>query len=159
MIPQSTSTTSTPITSLYTFQDSNDYVFDVKWNPVHPSIFGCVDGSGVFDLYNLNREFEVPVCETVVGATSSTSMNSNMSEQQQQQQQTQTQQSQQQRALNKLQFDNEGKRVGIASCDGNLWVYDVSEIVYPQGKAIDVGEELDLLRNKIGEIEGVGVGF
>ncbi|KAJ1564618.1 hypothetical protein HK096_007088, partial [Nowakowskiella sp. JEL0078] len=45
---------------LYSFEDSDDYVFDVKWSPTHPSLFGSVDGSGRLNLWNLNTEMEVP---------------------------------------------------------------------------------------------------
>jgi hypothetical protein len=34
-------------------------VFDVKWHPNHPAVFGSVDGNGKFDLWNLNQDFEV----------------------------------------------------------------------------------------------------
>jgi len=31
----------------------------VKWHPAHPALFGTVDGSGKFDLWNLNADTEV----------------------------------------------------------------------------------------------------
>jgi len=29
---------------IHSFETAEDYVYDVKWNPVHPTIFGAVDG-------------------------------------------------------------------------------------------------------------------
>jgi dynein intermediate chain, cytosolic len=49
-------TTIQPLTS---FEESDDYVFDVKWHPTHPALFGCVDGAGRFNLWNLNVDTEV----------------------------------------------------------------------------------------------------
>jgi hypothetical protein len=31
----------------------------VKWHPTHPAVFGSVDGTGKFDLWNLNQDVEV----------------------------------------------------------------------------------------------------
>ena len=44
---------------LYSFDEADDYVYDVKWHPQHPALFGAVDGSGRFDLWNLNVDTEV----------------------------------------------------------------------------------------------------
>jgi WD40 repeat protein len=44
---------------LYSFEDSGDYVSDVRWSPVHPALFASVDASGRLDLWNLNRDTEV----------------------------------------------------------------------------------------------------
>jgi dynein intermediate chain len=45
--------------ALHSFEAADDYVFDVKWHPHHPALFGTVDGSGKFDLWNLNQDTEV----------------------------------------------------------------------------------------------------
>lgn len=47
------------IAPLYSFDEADDYVYDVQWHPSHPALFGCVDGSGRFDLWNLNIDTEV----------------------------------------------------------------------------------------------------
>jgi len=49
----------TAVSPLYSFDEADDYVYDVKWHPSHPAIFGAVDGSGKFDLWNLNVDTEV----------------------------------------------------------------------------------------------------
>jgi dynein intermediate chain len=53
------STTAQQIAPLYSFDEADDYVYDVKWHPSHPALFGTVDGSGKFDLWNLNMDTEV----------------------------------------------------------------------------------------------------
>ena len=44
---------------LYSFEDNGDYVYDVRWSPIHPALFACVDGMGRLDLWNLNNDTEV----------------------------------------------------------------------------------------------------
>jgi dynein intermediate chain len=44
---------------LFSFEEADDYVYDVAWHPLHPAIFGSVDGSGRFDVWNLNQDTEV----------------------------------------------------------------------------------------------------
>ena len=44
---------------LVSFEESTDYIYDVKWHPSHPAIFGQVDGAGCFDIYDLNSDTEV----------------------------------------------------------------------------------------------------
>lgn len=53
------STSTNAISPLYSFDEADDYVYDVKWHPAHPAVFGSVDGSGKFDLWNLNSDTEV----------------------------------------------------------------------------------------------------
>jgi dynein intermediate chain len=47
------------ITPVHTFEENDDYVFDVKWHPQHPAVFGSVDGAGKFDFWNLDVDPEV----------------------------------------------------------------------------------------------------
>lgn len=58
------SNTTLSISYLYSFDEADDYVYDVKWHPSHPAVFGTVDGSGKFDLWNLNMDTEVRVRES-----------------------------------------------------------------------------------------------
>lgn len=57
MAKQSTAVQHIP--PIYSFDEADDYVFDVKWHPSHPASFGTVDGSGKFDVWNLNVDTEV----------------------------------------------------------------------------------------------------
>lgn len=44
---------------LQSFEEADDYVFDARWHPQHPALFASVDGTGKFDLWNLNQDLEV----------------------------------------------------------------------------------------------------
>ncbi|KAJ1544789.1 hypothetical protein HK405_008384, partial [Cladochytrium tenue] len=104
-----TSLTPQHIAPLHSFEESDDYVYDVKWSPAHPAVFGCVDGSGRFDIYDLNQDAEVPSASVMVGSG---------------------------KALNKLQWDKEGRKAAIGSSDGQLYVYDVGEMAQPDPDAV-----------------------
>jgi dynein intermediate chain len=49
----------TSIPPIHSFEEATDYVYDVRWHPVNPAVFGTVDGTGKFDLWNLNVDTEV----------------------------------------------------------------------------------------------------
>lgn len=51
----------TTISPIHNFEESDDYVFDVKWHPNHPAMFASVNGSGHFDLWNLALDTEVSI--------------------------------------------------------------------------------------------------
>lgn len=51
--------TQSTISPLHTFEEASDYVLDVRWHPAHPAMFGSVDASGKFDIWNLNADTEV----------------------------------------------------------------------------------------------------
>ena len=53
-------TTSQSDEPLLTFNQSKDYVYSAKWHPTNPSIFATADGSGYIDLWDLNRDKEIP---------------------------------------------------------------------------------------------------
>ncbi|GJJ79041.1 dynein intermediate chain, cytosolic [Entomortierella parvispora] len=92
---------------LYSFETADDYVYDVKWSPSHPAIFGTVEGSGKFDVWNLNMDTEVPVMSTIVGAG---------------------------KALNKLSWSKDGRHAAIGSSDGHVYVYDIGEMATPRAE-------------------------
>ncbi|CAG8573851.1 31907_t:CDS:10 [Racocetra persica] len=98
------SATAQTISPLYSFEGTDDYVYDVKWSPTNPALFGSVDGKGNFAVWNLNDDTEIPVVNTQVGN----------------------------RALNKLQWDKEGRRAAIGSSDGRVHIYDVGELCNPR---------------------------
>lgn len=85
---------------LQTFNEHTDCVYDAQWHPHHPAVFGSVDGCGEFKLWNLNMDTEVPI---------SNASPSN-------------------KAINKMSWERkEGKKVGLGSSDGNLYVYDIGD--------------------------------
>ncbi|KZV67028.1 WD40 repeat-like protein [Peniophora sp. CONT] len=90
---------------LYSFDEADDYVYDVRWHPAHPAVFGAVDGSGRFDVWNLNADTEVPVVSTPASP----------------------------RALNKLRWDaKDGRRCAVGGSDGKLLVYDIGDMALPR---------------------------
>ncbi|KII85823.1 hypothetical protein PLICRDRAFT_115348 [Plicaturopsis crispa FD-325 SS-3] len=100
------STVAQPVPPLYSFDEADDYVYDVKWHPSHPAIFGSVDGSGKFDLWNLNSDTEVPVVSTNVHPG---------------------------RAINKLAWDRkDGRRAALGGSDGKLYIYDIGDMAIPR---------------------------
>ncbi|CAG8714341.1 6370_t:CDS:2, partial [Acaulospora morrowiae] len=75
------------------------------WSPTNPAMFASVDGNANFSLWNLNDDTEVPIVNTHVGSG---------------------------RALNKLQWDKEGRRAAIGSSDGRVHIYDIGELCIPR---------------------------
>ncbi|KAI0766580.1 dynein intermediate chain [Trametes elegans] len=100
------STAVTHVPPVYSFDEADDYVYDVKWHPTHPALFGTVDGAGKFDIWNLNHDTEVPVVSTTVGSG---------------------------RALNKLRWERkDGRRAAVGGSDGRLYIYDVGDMALPR---------------------------
>ncbi|KAI9199746.1 WD40-repeat-containing domain protein [Polychytrium aggregatum] len=118
------------VAPLYSFNEADDYVYDVKWSPVHPALFAAVDGSGRISFYNLNQETEIPT--TVVqatgnaGAAGSTAAAGAASAAQS----TSTGV----KALNKIAWDKEGKKTAVASSDGHIYIHDVGEMAIPHAE-------------------------
>ncbi|KAJ1916302.1 hypothetical protein H4219_003871 [Mycoemilia scoparia] len=104
--PTSTTGTVNEILPLYSFDSFDDYVYDVKWSPTHPAVFGTVDGSGKFGFWNLNSDTEVPTHSVVAPNGGS-------------------------RGLNKLAWNNNGQKVAVGSVGGQTFVYDVGELAVP----------------------------
>eukprot|EP00826_Nyctotherus_ovalis_P008308 TRINITY_DN12146_c0_g2_i4.p1 TRINITY_DN12146_c0_g2~~TRINITY_DN12146_c0_g2_i4.p1 ORF type:complete len:284 (+),score=71.50 TRINITY_DN12146_c0_g2_i4:73-924(+) len=48
-------------TPMATFENAQDYVFDVKWSPMHPSAFASCDAEGFVDLWDISADTENPV--------------------------------------------------------------------------------------------------
>ncbi|OSD02964.1 dynein intermediate chain [Trametes coccinea BRFM310] len=96
----------TQVPPLYSFDEADDYVYDVRWHPTHPALFGTVDGAGKFDIWNLNHDTEVPVVSTTVGSG---------------------------RALNKLRWERkDGRRAAVGGSDGRLYIYDIGDMALPR---------------------------
>jgi len=43
--------------ALKTFSFSEDYIYDVKWNPVKPTMFASSNGEGFIDIWDLSKDF------------------------------------------------------------------------------------------------------
>ncbi|XP_070537114.1 cytoplasmic dynein 1 intermediate chain 2-like isoform X2 [Ptychodera flava] len=87
---------------LYSFEDHSDYVYDVKWSPIHPALFACVDGMGRLDLWNLNNDTEVPTAGIVLDT---------------------------QPAINRIRWTQSGHQIAAGDADGRIWIYDVAESI------------------------------
>ncbi|XP_055859646.1 cytoplasmic dynein 1 intermediate chain 2-like isoform X1 [Biomphalaria glabrata] len=85
---------------IHSFEDNNDYVYDVRWSPIHPALFASVDGEGRLDLWNLNSETEVPTASITVDGRP---------------------------ALNQLRWHQTGHHIGVGDNNGRIHVYDVGE--------------------------------
>lgn len=47
--------------SLRTFEHSDDYIYDVCWNPSNPSLFATANNDGMIDLFDLTKDNEQPI--------------------------------------------------------------------------------------------------
>ncbi|KAI9502911.1 WD40-repeat-containing domain protein [Coemansia spiralis] len=97
------STVPSDIRPLHVFDAFDDYVYDAKWSPVHPSVFASADGTGRLSLWNLNQDMELPAQSVASG-----------------------------RALNKLAWDRSGRRIAAGGVDGTVYVYDVGDLSAPR---------------------------
>ncbi|XP_049869637.1 cytoplasmic dynein 1 intermediate chain isoform X6 [Pectinophora gossypiella] len=86
--------------ALYSFEDSGDYVSDVRWSPAHPALFAAVDAAGRLDLWNLNRDTEVPVASIVAEGGA---------------------------AFNRVSWTPTGSHVCAGDDAGQIWVYELAE--------------------------------
>jgi len=87
---------------LHSFEDNNDYLYDVKWSPTHPALFATADGMGRIDLWNLNNDTELPTASVTVEGNPS---------------------------LNKITWTPNGNQIIAGDDNGKVWVYDVGEQV------------------------------
>jgi dynein intermediate chain len=93
--------------ALHSFEDNNDYIFDVQWSPVHPALFATADLSGRIDLWNINNDTELPTASTIVEGNA---------------------------ALNKLVWTPAGNQIVAGDDVGKVWLYDVGEqLSVPKG--------------------------
>ncbi|CAE7560215.1 DYNC1I2, partial [Symbiodinium sp. CCMP2456] len=90
-----------PVLSLDTFED---YVYDVRWHPTHPAVFASTDGEGHIDLWNLNKNIELPVlrCENPNGRRL---------------------------ALNKCHWSNDGRKLAAGDSEGTVSVFAADRTV------------------------------
>ncbi|TPX38502.1 hypothetical protein SeMB42_g06702 [Synchytrium endobioticum] len=101
------SASATTISPIYSFENADDHIYDLKWAPHHPALFASVDASGKFHVYDLTQETEVPAVSIAVGGGM---------------------------ALDKLAWDKEGRKTVLGSSDGHLYVYDIGEMSQPRAE-------------------------
>ncbi len=54
--------------SIRTFEHSDDYIYDVSWNPANPSVFVTANNDGVMDLFDLTKDMEQPTAHVKINA-------------------------------------------------------------------------------------------
>ena len=87
---------------LLTFESNEDYIYQSKFHPQNPSLFGTVDGMGKLDLWDINI------------STESSIVNKDICKQ----------------ALTKLDWSNDGKRLALGDSTGRIELFNVhKEIV------------------------------
>ena len=114
---------------IYTFESSQEYVYDVQWSPVHPSVFAQVDGDGFVDIWDINKDVESPIAhkkafESSGGAGAYKDFDDT-------------------KALSCLKWSRDGRRFAIGDSDGfvSIWQAD-KELYMPQQSDFDAIEEL-----------------
>ncbi|KAF3116738.1 hypothetical protein TWF103_008493 [Orbilia oligospora] len=113
-----------------------DVVYDAKWSPVKPGVFGLVDGAGSLEVWDLTVDIEVPVAKvspTVrAGATSLLT-----------------------RSLNKLAWEEtDGRRIAVGGLDSTVTIFEVgNELGGLEGIR---GDEWGSMKKLIGKAESGG---
>ncbi|KAF4553527.1 WD domain-containing protein 6 [Elsinoe fawcettii] len=83
-----------------------DVVYDVKWSPTKPGVFGCVDGAGRLEVFDINVDVEVPVARAEPSHAAGDVFGV--------------------KSLNKLAWEhNEGRKVAVGGLDGVVTVFEV----------------------------------
>lgn len=88
---------------IYSFEDNCDYLYDVKWSPIHPALFATADGMGKIDLWNLNNDTELP--------TASMEIEGGV-------------------AVNRLIWNPSGHQILAGDDSGKVWICDVGEVSF-----------------------------
>lgn len=95
---------------------SYDYMCDVQWSPVHPSIFATASSNGSLGLWNLATSLDEPMTGSdgiFVNSTSGGGGNTSTGSS----------------SLNKIKWSQDGKRIAVATSD-ELHVLGMSEDVW-----------------------------
>lgn len=86
---------------VHIFDYFDDYVYDVQWSPVHPSLFAAVDGTGQLTFWNLTSDIEVPYASIDVRDAKN--------------------------AANKLRWNHQGNAIAVGDASGAISIFDVGE--------------------------------
>ncbi|ODQ64039.1 WD40 repeat-like protein [Nadsonia fulvescens var. elongata DSM 6958] len=93
-------------------------VYEAKWHPTNPAIFGCVDESGHLEIWDLNKDIEAPIIRVKPfndnKKKKSTSFEGEVL----------------QRPLNRLDWSHsDGKKIAVGGIDGVVTVFDIKESI------------------------------
>jgi WD40 repeat protein len=89
------------------FREMQDYVYDVAWSPVHPSVFAAADGSGRITVFDLNFDFESPKGSISIPLQAGETG-----------------------AVTSLSFSPDGRTIAAGDYRGNVYVYEVNRSLY-----------------------------
>ena len=106
---------------LYTFENAQEYIYDVEWSPVHPSIFAGCDGDGYIEVWDLNRDTEAPIAHK---------------------------QTPKRTALNCLRWNSDGRRIAVGDSDGYVTLWSLDKEV-GQPKTEDFIRFDELIQNQL----------
>lgn len=84
-----------------TLDVNDDYVYDTKWHPTNPSLFASCGASGRLDLWDFNKETEMPISYYEVGKN----------------------------ILNKVSWSSDGKRICLGDNIGKVTVLNIEKEV------------------------------
>ena len=93
-----------PLREVASFGSSRDYVYDVRWSPVHPGLFCYVDGAGMLHLWNINRSVEEPILRVMVTEDGKT-------------------------GCNKVRWSDDGRKIIVGDSAGKVHLYDVAGLI------------------------------
>ncbi|KAL2890064.1 Cytoplasmic dynein 1 intermediate chain 2 [Ceratocystis lukuohia] len=114
-----------------------DVVYDARWSPLKPGVFGLVDGAGWLELWDITVETEEPVAR--ISPSSRKDGRSMLS-----------------KSLNKLAWEKtDGKRVATGGIDGTVTVFEVGNGL--GGKEELRAEEWTSVKKLVNRIETMGV--
>lgn len=94
-----------------------DSVYSAKWSPTKPGVFGCVDGAGMLDIYDISASSDLPVASARPSHIEKDAYAL--------------------RSLNKLAWEKtQGKHVAVGGLDGVTTVFEVgNELGGPETKS------------------------
>lgn len=101
---------------LLSFENYEDYVYDVKWSPTNPGLFAVSDGDGNLDMWNLTTSVERPELRETVARC----------------------------AVNKVAWSSKGVRLAAGTSKGLISVYQL-DAPHVLGKPSDWSELEQLL--------------
>lgn len=87
---------------LLTFDANDDYVYDCKWHPTNASLFASCGANGRLDIWDLNKDTEMPITNYDLGKT----------------------------VLNKIAWSSDGKRITVGDNNGKLSVMNIDKEVF-----------------------------
>ncbi|ANQ07000.1 Uncharacterized protein PCOAH_00014990 [Plasmodium coatneyi] len=121
-----------PQNPLYTFDCFDDYLMDVKWNPVHPAIFATCSSNGNIKVWNMCLDLDCSYFDMTVQAKST----------------------------NKIAWSSDGRKLIAADSDGALTLWNASSEVY-QPRSEDIAKysaRIEKMRSeRSGALTGVEV--